>query len=141
MNGCNKYRRELLNKQIWRSNNIYSMILGTLGCRLEADADPSSGFGPAQLSPPPSSLVSLSSTYLQTFPQLRKRFLHKSSSSSFYYLFLFLIAVSAEKKAVNFRASGEIRRCSQKAKTFFIAGIRIEMRGAFTVLIGGYCST
>lgn len=50
-------------KQTIKCNNIYSMILGTFGCRLEADADPSTGFGPAQLSPPPSSLVSLSSTF------------------------------------------------------------------------------
>lgn len=53
----------LQSKQTVRCNNIYSMILETLGCRLEADAGPSIGFGPAQLSPPPSSLVSLSSTF------------------------------------------------------------------------------
>lgn len=53
----------LRSKQTIRCNNIYSMILERPGCRLEADADPSSGFGPARLSPPPSSLVSLSSTF------------------------------------------------------------------------------
>lgn len=38
------------------------MILGS-DCRLAADADPSSDFGPAQLLPPPSSWVSLFSTF------------------------------------------------------------------------------
>jgi hypothetical protein len=61
-----KIDAELLSKQIKRCNNIYSMILGTLDCRLEADAGPSTGFGPAQLSPPPSSLVSLFSTFSQS---------------------------------------------------------------------------
>lgn len=85
-----------VNRKSWK-NNIYSMILGS-DCRLAADADPSSGFGPAQLLPPPSSLVSLSSTF---------------SFLNFFWLI-------AQKK--NFRDSVFWMHTKKKRKkTFFIA--------------------
>jgi len=108
-----KIEAQFLNKQITRCNNIYSMILGTLGCRLEADADPSSGSGPAQLLPPPSSLVSLFSAFLQM-----KLSAESILAQSLFFLLsvniFLLISISDE----NFRASSAIQMRGKKKKNF-----------------------
>lgn len=106
-----KIEAQRLNKQITRCNNIYSMILGTLGCRLEADADPSSGFGPAQLLPPPSSLVSLFSAFLR-MKLSTDSILAQSLSVNIFSL----IAISDE----NFRAPSAIQMRARRRKTFFL---------------------
>lgn len=110
------------------------MILETLDCRLEADADPSSGTEPAQLSPPPSSLVSLFSTFLKD-STVDSILAHKKLfSSSCWLLLLLIFFVNCNFWRNNFRASsGDSDAAESRGKTFFLYCMHSTWNACFTV--------